>query len=138
MFQVTLTGNIGTAAETRSVGGGTVANFTVAVSVGYGDRKTTEWVRCALWGKQAEGKLVGYLSKGAKVLIVGEPSIRTWEGKDGKKGGAQMEVRVREVELIGAKGDRPSNPNDGGDGYGAGGGYTPTPSAGNATDDIPF
>lgn len=103
------TGNLGRDAETRYTANGTaVCSFSVAVSSSYGDRKTTTWVRCALFGKRAEGQLVDYLKKGTHVAISGEATLREWE-KDGEKRYA-LEVNVDSLDLIGGRGDTQSKP----------------------------
>lgn len=97
MNVLTFTGNLGRDAEVRQAGGSTVCNFNVAVKSGYGDRQETIWVRCALWGKRAESRLVQYLTKGQMVAVSGELSTREHEGK------TYLECRVSEVTLCGGK-----------------------------------
>ena len=101
----TFSGRIGRDAETASTQGGTaVCNFPVAVESGYGDKKQTTWVRCALWGKRAEGGLPQYLTKGAQVVVTGELSTREFQKKDGGNG-FSVEIRVNELTLVGGKQD---------------------------------
>lgn len=106
MISLFLTGNIGADAQqatTRS--GKVVVSFNVGVSVGYGDNKRTEWVKCVMFGKRAESGLVQYLTKGQKVLVQGEPKATAWV-KDGEARG-MIEVFVQEVELIGSRDSAP-------------------------------
>ncbi len=104
----TMTGHIGNNAEVRHTQGGTaVCTFSVAVKAGYGDKATTQWIRCNLWGKRAEGGLPQYLVKGQAVCVSGELSVREWE-KDGQKN-TSVEVRVNEVDLIGEKKAKPAS-----------------------------
>ena len=101
----TFSGRIGRDAETASTQGGTaVCNFPVAVESGYGDKKQTTWVRCALWGKRAEGGLPQYLTKGAQVVVTGELSTREFQKKDGGNG-FSVEIRVNDLTLVGGKQD---------------------------------
>ena len=101
----TFSGRIGRDAETGSTQGGTaVCNFPVAVESGYGDNKKTTWVRCALWGKRAEGGLPQYLTKGAQVVVSGELSTREYE-KNGGGNGFSVEIRVNDLTLVGSKQD---------------------------------
>ncbi|MDO6588510.1 single-stranded DNA-binding protein [Salipiger sp. 1_MG-2023] len=79
-----------------AVGQTQVLNFRVASDVGFGDRKSTLWLGCAIWGARAE-KLATYISKGQYVAISGELSSREYE-KDGQTRTA-LEVRVGEVDL---------------------------------------
>ena len=107
----------------RQVGENKVLNFRVASDVGFGDRKTTLWLGCALWNKRAEA-LAPMLGKGQYVAISGELSQREYE-KDGQTRTA-LEVRVAEVDLGPKTGT-------------AGGSTTPPPAAAADTDhEIPF
>ena len=89
------TGNIGGDVKVNSTGGTAVANFSVAVKAGYGDKAQTIWIACALWGKQAESKLVDYLVKGQGVAVSGELSTREHDGK------TYLQVRVGTIDLVG-------------------------------------
>ena len=71
------TGNLGRDAELRTTTSGhSVLSFTVAVKSGYGDKATTTWANCQLWGKQAEN-MGQYLVKGKQVGITGEVTLRS-------------------------------------------------------------
>lgn len=111
---------------TRDVSGTPVLNFRVASDVGFGDRKSTLWLGCAIWGARAE-KLAPFIAKGQYVAISGELSSREYE-KDGQTRTA-LEVRVGEVDL----GPKVSD----GAGAPAGGSQTAAP-AGQVDDEIPF
>lgn len=89
------TGNIGGDVKVNNAGGTAVANFSVAVKAGYGDKAQTIWIACALWGKQAESKLVDYLVKGQSVAVSGELSTREHDGK------TYLQVRVGTIDLVG-------------------------------------
>lgn len=91
------TGNLGGDVKVNSTGGSTVANFGVAVKSGFGDKAQTMWIACALWGKQAESKLIDYLTKGQQVAITGELSTREHDGK------TYLQVRVSTIHLVGGK-----------------------------------
>ena len=109
-----MTGHLGKDAETRFTQGGmAICSFSVAVSYGYGDKQGTNWIRCSLFGKRAEGKLPEYLKKGQKVAITGELRVREYDDKDGNKR-TSVELSVNTLDLIGAKseaGDGNSKPN---------------------------
>lgn len=101
----TFSGNLGKDAQVRQVGGSTVANFSVAVKSGYGDKEQTNWVDCALWGKLAESRLVDYLTKGQGVMVSGELGTREHDGK------TYLTCRVGSINLSGGKSDaQPSSP----------------------------
>ena len=91
------TGNLGGDVKVNSTGGSTVANFSVAVKSGFGDKAQTMWIACALWGKQAESKLIDYLTKGQQVAVTGELSTREHDGK------TYLQVRVSTIHLVGGK-----------------------------------
>ena len=77
------TGNLGRDAETRHAGSSTVASFPLAVTVGFGERQSTMWVRCNIWGARATGKLIPYLVKGQSVAVSGELTENAYTGNDG-------------------------------------------------------
>ena len=96
------TGNLGNPAEVKFLpSGAAVCEFSVAVKSGYGDKQKTNWVKCALFGKKAEGRLPEFLQKGTSVAICGELELQEWEGQNGK--GAALSVRVSELDLIGGQ-----------------------------------
>ena len=105
MNKIVFSGNLGRDAEVRLVpqaaGSLPVANFSVAVKLGFGERATTEWRDCALWGERAQ-KLSRYLTKGQQVVIAGEPSLRSFPKRDGTVG-TVMQIRVDDVTLVGGK-----------------------------------
>ena len=104
-----LSGNLGRDCRVASTkGGDTVCNFAVAVKSGYGDKEQTLWIDCALWGKRAEGKLVDYLVKGAKVTVSGE--LGQQEGTGEHSGKTFLTCRVDKIELSGGKSDESPAP----------------------------
>lgn len=93
------TGNIGKDAEQRfTPNKDSVVTFSVAVKAGYGEKQTTTWARCVIWGKRGEA-LLDYLKKGQLVGVSGELSNREYE-KDGSKH-TSIEVRVHDLTLLG-------------------------------------
>lgn len=126
----TFTGRLGADGELRSTQSGEkVLGFRVANDVGFGDRKTTQWVDCSIWGRRAEA-LAPHLTKGKAVVISGEVTIREFEKRDGTRG-AGLSVRVAEIDFTGGRegegggGGYESRGGGGGGGYsgGGGGGY---------------
>lgn len=96
------TGNIGKDAESRFLpNGDPVVSFSVGVKSGYGDKATTTWARCAMFGKRAES-VSSYLTKGQLVGISGEVTLREWNDKEGQKR-SSLEVRVNDLTLLGKK-----------------------------------
>lgn len=93
----TFDGNLGRNAEVKQVGDSTVVEFSVGNQVGWGDKKKTNWLNCALWNRE---KIAPYLVKGSKVTVTGELTSREYQKKDGSNG-FSLEVRVQDVSLPG-------------------------------------
>ena len=99
----TCTGNLGKDAELRYTSSGTaVAGFSLAVKAGYGDKQSTLWLNCSIWGKRAESGLIQHLTKGQQVVVSGELSEREWQGNDGTTR-KSLELKVNEITLVGGK-----------------------------------
>lgn len=87
---VTLVGNLTGDPELRFQPSGiAVASFTVAVSKRVKDGDTwkdgpTSFVRCSAWRQYAEN-VAESLSKGTRVIVVGQMSQREYETKEGEK-----------------------------------------------------
>lgn len=95
-------GNLGKDAEARYLqSGDPVVSFSVGVKSGYGDKATTTWARCSMFGKRAES-VSPYLTKGQLVGISGEVTLREWNDKEGQKR-SSLEVRVNDLTLLGKK-----------------------------------
>ena len=93
MAQITLIGRLGKDVEIKTVGQSTVAKLNVGETVGFSENKSTNWFSCVLWGKQAESKLVDFLTKGREVYISGEFKAREYNGK------IYNEIRINEIRL---------------------------------------
>jgi len=101
MTQVTIIGNLVDSPELRfTAQGKAVANFTVAESKrvkdgdGWKDGPSTFW-RCSLWDAQAEN-LAESLTKGMRVIVVGDVAQRSYETNAGEKRSV-FEVTAQEV-----------------------------------------
>lgn len=94
-------GRLARDAELRNTQSGTsVCSFTVACDAGYGDKKRTEWVKVALFGKRADG-LHPYLKKGTALTVQGEAKANGW-AKDGEAR-AEIEIFADKITLQGSK-----------------------------------
>lgn len=108
--QITLVGNLGRDPEMRYTPSGLpVTDFSVAVSKSItgqdGQRQEkTIWFRVTAWRKQAE--LVSqYLTKGSKVLVVGElEEPYAYVDKEGKPR-ASLQVTATNIRFLSAKGE---------------------------------
>ena len=104
MIHATILGRLGRDPELKETNDGTrILNLNLATDHGFGDKKETMWVRCAIFGKRAD-TLAKYLAKGSQVLVVGELYTREWEKNDGTIG-YSLECRVSELEFAGSKSD---------------------------------
>jgi single-strand DNA-binding protein len=101
---INFVGRLGRDSERKQITNGQMLKFTVGESVGYGEKKTTNWWNCSLFGKQAEGSLMDYLVKGAQVFIVGEVSFS--QGQDGK---TYNNLRITHIELTGSRPNQQQN-----------------------------
>jgi len=59
-----------------------VANFTLAIDDGYGEKKRTNFISVVVFGKQAES-CEKYLSKGKLVGVTGKIQTGSYKNKDG-------------------------------------------------------
>lgn len=89
---VTVIGNLTADPELRFISNGSaVANFTVASTPRTFDRQTGEWkdgdtlyMRCSIWRESAEN-LAESLTKGARVIVTGRLTQRSYETREGEK-----------------------------------------------------
>jgi len=145
MLKMQIIGNLGKDCVVNNVNGKNVINFTVAHTEKFRDsqgnnQERTTWVDCAWWTDRTA--ISQYLSKGTKVWVDGTPEVRTFNRNDGTSG-AVLALRVRELQLIGAKGE-------GGSSSGSSSGMSNNPPAPNTQspptptniedtgDDLPF
>ena len=102
MNKITATGRIGKDAEVRFTNSGDpIASFSLASDVGFGDKKTTNWFNCSIWGKRGEA-LAQHLTKGQQVTVFGTLTMRELVNKDGIKQ-LSPDIRIDEIELQGGK-----------------------------------
>lgn len=145
MIKMQVIGNLGKDCVVNTVNGKNVINFTVAHTEKYRDsagnnQEKTTWVDCAYWTDRTA--VAPYLQKGQQVFVEGQPEVRSYTRNDGTAG-ASLSLRVREVQLLGRKGD---NNNMGGSAAQENTSYNnsrqETPAAAsvneNVADDLPF
>lgn len=118
--KVILVGNLGKDPEIRHLeNGATVANFSIATSENYKDRKTgekvsqTEWHNIVAWRGLAE-IAEKYLKKGQKVYIEGKLKTRSWQDQDGNNR-YSTEVITDNLTMLGSaiQNENTSNLSDG-------------------------
>ena len=96
MKNITIAGTVGKDASSREAGKGTVTSWSVAVDDGWGDKKSTLWFDCSMWGKRGEA-VARHILKGGKVTVSGDLGTREYEGK------TYMTVNANDVTLQGSK-----------------------------------
>lgn len=142
MIKMQVIGNLGKDCVVNTVNGKNVINFTVAHTEKYRDsqgnnQEKTTWVDCAYWTDRTA--ISPYLTKGKQVFVEGTPEVRTFTRQDGTAG-ASLSLRVREVQLLGGRGESGPAPS-GGYSNSAASSSGPVPSANEITepiDDLPF
>ncbi len=107
--KVILVGNLGKDPEVRHLeSGAVVANFPLATSETYKDRKTgekitqTEWHNVVIWRGLAE-VAEKYLKKGSSVYVEGKLRTRSWDDKDGTKR-YTTEIVADNMTMLGGRG----------------------------------
>ena len=108
--KVILIGNLGKDPEIRHLeNGATVANFSIATSENYKDRKTgekvsqTEWHNIVAWRGLAE-IAEKFIKKGDKIYIEGKLKTRTWQDKEGNNR-YSTEVITDNLTMLGSTGE---------------------------------
>lgn len=100
--KISFAGRLAADAEVKFLpNGDPLCSFRVASDVGYGDKKTTNWFSCQIWGKRGEA-VAPHLTKGQQVTVWGTLQLREWTNKDGAKQ-LSPDVRVDDVALQGGK-----------------------------------
>ena len=139
MIKMQVIGNLGKDCVVNTVNGKNVINFTVAHTEKYKDsqganQEKTTWVDCAYWTDRTA--IAPYLQKGQQVYVEGTPEVRSFTRNDGTPG-ASLSMRIRDVQLLGRKGDS----NSGGSSYGNESSTTrqeAPASVDEVADDLPF
>lgn len=86
--QVVLTGNVGKEPSVRTIqgpkGAFKVADFWMAIEVGWGENKKTHWMLVKASGYHAD-YVEKYIKKGSSVLVTGMLMESAWTDKEGKE-----------------------------------------------------
>lgn len=89
--------------ETRFLPDGkAVANFGVALDVGFGDKKKTIFLDCAIWGKRAE-TFAKYVLKGHQVGLSGSLDQDEWADKATGVKKTKVKMQVNDFTLLSNK-----------------------------------
>ena len=138
MIKMQVIGNLGKDCVVNTVNGKNVINFTVAHTEKYRDsqgnnQEKTTWVDCAYWSDKTG--IAPYLQKGTQVFVEGNPEVRSFTRNDGTAG-ASLSLRVRDIQLLGRKGDNSGTPNS--DAVSSSRQQAAPASVDDVADDLPF
>lgn len=110
MNKITATGRLAADAEIRyTAAGDAVLGFRLASDVGYGERKSTNWFSCQVWGKRGES-LAPMLTKGTPITAFGTLTLREWTDREGQKR-LSPDIRIDEITLHGSRDSGAQNEN---------------------------
>lgn len=103
-INATILGRLGRDAELKYLpSGDPLLSFSIATDSGYGDKKKTHWIDCALFGKRAESiQNAGGILKGSAVLVIGELEPDSYQ-KDGETK-HKLKMRIDKLEFASSKG----------------------------------
>jgi len=143
MIKLQIIGNLGKDCIVNTVNGKNVINFTVAHTEKYRDsqgnnQEKTTWVDCAYWTDRTS--ISPYLTKGKQVFVEGTPEVRSFTRNDGTAG-ASLSLRVREVQLLGGRGEGAGTGSSVASAESFSSSKTPIPNAADISepiDDLPF
>lgn len=76
-----------------------VAQLSMAMTSGYGDKAVTTWVNGSIYGKRAE-TLAPMLLKGQQIGVTGEITNQPYTAKDGTNK-LDLRMRITDVTLLG-------------------------------------
>lgn len=101
MNVLSISGNLGGDAESRSATTGTViTTFSLPAKSGWGDNEKITWVKCVLFGKKGSNTPHGlseHLTKGRFVAVHGEMVLDEWEYEGDKY--YQVKMVCRDVSM---------------------------------------
>lgn len=112
MNKITADGRIVADAEVRYTPGSEpipICGFRMASDVGFGDKKTTNWFSCTIWGKRGES-VAPYLLKGMPVTVYGTLTLREWTNEEGIKQ-LSPDIRIDEITMHGNRDSGAQNAN---------------------------
>lgn len=108
MLQFTCIGNLGSNAELHTENGNTFVSFKLAHNERYTRQDgsvvdKTSWVSCIMNG---DGRgIMEYLTKGQLVYVCGDGEVRTYHSQQQRCMVAGINIRVRQIQLLGSRPD---------------------------------
>lgn len=94
-------GNAGRSPEMKQSKAGTTqwAEFSIGVSVGSSAVPKTMWVKCKVFGKQAE-RVMQYVSRGTQVYVSGRIDVSAYIGKKNNEAMADVSLMVNDFQVL--------------------------------------
>lgn len=94
-------GHLGRDPEGRYTPNGTMVTSTsIAVEIGTGDYKHTEWYDLTIWGEKFGELFSNMTQKGTFVWVSGTPKLDTWVDKKSESGKAQISINVKDFRVL--------------------------------------
>jgi single-strand DNA-binding protein len=109
--EISLTGNVGRVDSQYTDSGKFIFKFSLAVTVGKGENKETEWYECVSWEKQGE-LLNQYVGVGSRIQVRGDFKLDTWLSKDKQEPKAKIVVTVKDFQFLSNKKEASETPYD--------------------------
>lgn len=101
----TFTGRLGADAKVNTTPNGkTLMELSVAVAVGFGNHKKTQWIKVRQWGERVNN-IAPIFKKGALVGGSGELSLESWTSRDGNTAYGLCVTCTSVNVIIGARSD---------------------------------
>ncbi len=102
MITATIIGRLGRDAEDVKAASPGIS-FSLASDQGWGEKRTTNWIRVTLWGKRAE-ILRPMLVKGCRVAVCGELQTNEYQGK------LSLECKAWEIQILSERREQSNAP----------------------------
>ena len=102
MITATIIGRLGRDAEEVKAASPGIS-FSLASDQGWGEKRTTNWIRITLWGKRAE-IIRPMLVKGCRVAVCGELQTNEYQGK------SSLECKAYEVQILSERREQSNAP----------------------------
>ena len=81
-----------------------VANYSIAVNDGYGEKQQTQFINISTWGRSGEF-VSKYFKKGQAIALVGRLRSNNYEDSNGNKR-YTVEVITEDIEFVGSKNEK--------------------------------
>ena len=100
-FRIDATGNVGKDPEqSYTPKGKLMTKASLAVTVGHGDYKHTEWIDLVVWGEKPGNLFSSLVQKGTTLRVIGVPQVNAWVSKQDGSAKAQFQVTVNEFRVL--------------------------------------